>query len=242
MSKSVSFQENVYKTYKLLKTKKSRQEFLEKCFIYAWEDKEFDSSYDVNIAFQGVLPSIKLRENGGGNNNKIGNNQYTKLLKNQTNTNEDNKINKSCGQSEQLESSQDFSKHAQTEESMDKYDKITSLEDISNNKTEDEIKVEEEKNNECFSTFIDYGFLKSEYEKGDFDFDLEKFWNFWKDKGLTKKELTNKLISWDIKERDKKKLQNINHQLAKSLMVNKDLKYQYERQKNEESNEGKFYF
>ena len=93
MSKSFRLQENVYNTYKLLKTKKSKQEFLEKCVLFAFENVEFSSNYDVEIAFQGVKPSIKLTENGGGKNNPNGNNQFN-------NPDEDSKINKEVGQSD----------------------------------------------------------------------------------------------------------------------------------------------
>jgi hypothetical protein len=93
MSKSFRFQENLYNTYKMLKTKKSRQEFLEKCVLFAFENLEFQSNYDVEIAFSGVKPSVKLTENGGGKNNPSGNNQFNDIDK-------DNKINKEVGQSD----------------------------------------------------------------------------------------------------------------------------------------------
>lgn len=103
--------------------------------------------------------------------------------------------------------------------------------------------VEEKNQNDQMSKnskndFIDYHFVEEEYNKGDFDFDLNKFWNFWKDKGLRKIELANKLIAWDIKDRDKRKLQNITQSLVKQMQVNKDLKY---RQEQEQKQEEPFY-
>ncbi len=76
MGKSLSFQENVYNTYKIIKSKKNKQLFLEKCFVFAWEGIEIKANYEVDLAFSGVKPSIKLKNNGGGNNNPNGNNQY----------------------------------------------------------------------------------------------------------------------------------------------------------------------
>lgn len=84
MTKSFRIQENVYSTYLKLKTRKKQQQFLEKCFIFAWENREIETDYDVELAFSGVKPSIKLSENGGGLNNPKGING-TKSLKNKEN-------------------------------------------------------------------------------------------------------------------------------------------------------------
>ena len=64
---------------------------------------------------------------------------------------------------------------------------------------------EKEKNQKKEINFIDYQFVEQEYKKGKFTFNLVDFWNFWKDKGLKKEDLTNKLIYWDIKEREREK-------------------------------------
>ena len=55
--------------------------------------------------------------------------------------------------------------------------------------------------------------------------DLVKFWTYWKDKGLRKFELSNKFITWEIKDREKKKVQNITEKLVKQMKVNNELKY-----------------
>lgn len=81
MSKYIKIQENVYNTYLALKSRRKRIEFLEKCFIFAWENKEIKSKDDmVSIAFLGVKPSLKkietstnwggLRENSGRKSNQ----------------------------------------------------------------------------------------------------------------------------------------------------------------------------
>lgn len=84
MTKSFRIQENIYSTYLKLKTRKKQQQFLEKCFIFAWENREIETDYDVELAFSGVKPSIKLSENGGGLNNPKGING-AKCLKNKEN-------------------------------------------------------------------------------------------------------------------------------------------------------------
>ena len=84
MSKYIKIQENIYNTFLALKSRKRQQEFLEKCFIYAWEGREIDTKDSVvSIAFLGVKPSLKisetssnwggLRENSGRKNNQVDN-------------------------------------------------------------------------------------------------------------------------------------------------------------------------
>ena len=79
MSKYLSLQDNVYQVYIRLKSRKKRQEFLEKCFVFAFENKEIESSSDVDLAFFGVKPSLFLRNSGGGTNNLSGKNQHNSL-------------------------------------------------------------------------------------------------------------------------------------------------------------------
>ena len=79
MSKYLSLQDNVYQVYIRLKSRKKRQEFLEKCFIFGFENREIESSSDVNLAFFGVKPSLFLRNSGGGANNLNGKNQHNSL-------------------------------------------------------------------------------------------------------------------------------------------------------------------
>lgn len=70
MSKYFRIQENIYTVYKQLNSRKKQQEFLEKCFIFAWENRELSTQDSaVNIAFLGVKPSLKITEtssNWGG--------------------------------------------------------------------------------------------------------------------------------------------------------------------------------
>jgi hypothetical protein len=70
MSKYIKFQENIYDVYLKLKSHKKQQDFLEKCFIFAWKGEEIESKNDsVNMAFLGVKPSLKIYEtsvNWGG--------------------------------------------------------------------------------------------------------------------------------------------------------------------------------
>jgi hypothetical protein len=66
MSKSIKLQENIYNVYKVLKTRKKQQEFLEKCFVFAWEGKILESKdVSINVAFQAVKPSLKISETQG---------------------------------------------------------------------------------------------------------------------------------------------------------------------------------
>lgn len=83
--------------------------------------------------------------------------------------------------------------------------------------------------------FIDYQFVEDEYKKGDFDFDLVKFWTYWKDKGLRQFELSNKFIIWEIKDREKKKVQNITEKLVKQMKVNNELKYRQDIENQQEN-------
>ena len=89
MSKYIKIQENVYNTYLALKSRRKRLEFLEKCFIFAWEEKEIKSKDDlVSVAFLGVKPSLKKIEtsiNWGGSRENSGrkSNQNKNQLENQ---------------------------------------------------------------------------------------------------------------------------------------------------------------
>ena len=84
MAKFIKIQENVYSTFLALKSKKRQQEFLEKCFIYAWEGREIETKDKlVSVAFLGVKPSLRisetssnwggLRENSGRKYNQVDN-------------------------------------------------------------------------------------------------------------------------------------------------------------------------
>lgn len=84
MAKFIKIQENVYSTFLALKSKKRQQEFLEKCFIYAWEGREIETKDKlISVAFLGVKPSLRisetssnwggLRENSGRKSNQVDN-------------------------------------------------------------------------------------------------------------------------------------------------------------------------
>lgn len=47
--------------------------------------------------------------------------------------------------------------------------------------------------------FIDYDFVTERYQLGNFNFDLNNFWLWYKDKAIKKERLDNLLISWDIR-------------------------------------------
>lgn len=54
--------------------------------------------------------------------------------------------------------------------------------------------------------FIDYTFCKNMYEELGFsNFDLERFYVFYKDKGLLKKDVENKMIQWDMRHKENTK-------------------------------------
>lgn len=69
--------------YLRLKSRKKQQEFLEKCFIFAFENREISSNSEVDLAFFGVKPSLTLKNSGGGKNNISGKNQYNSLKNNE---------------------------------------------------------------------------------------------------------------------------------------------------------------
>jgi hypothetical protein len=100
MSKSVRLQENIYNVYKMLKTRKNKQDFLEKCFIFAWENKILETKdASVDIAFTAVKPSLKIsetNENWGGHRDNAGrkNNQ----VENQDDYQDEIKMKSSCNQ------------------------------------------------------------------------------------------------------------------------------------------------
>lgn len=61
----------------------------------------------------------------------------------------------------------------------------------------------EEKDNDIF---INYEYCKNMYEELGFsNFDLERFYVFYKDKGLLKKDVENKMIQWDIRHKENTK-------------------------------------
>ena len=101
MAKYVKIQENVYNTFLALKSRKNRLDFLEKCFIYAWEGKEIKTKNDlVSIAFLGVKPSLKTTEtsiNWGGVRENSGrkSNQDDNQVENQVDYQDETKIESS---------------------------------------------------------------------------------------------------------------------------------------------------
>lgn len=113
------------------------------------------------------------------------------------------------------------------------------IKDKDKDKDKDKVKIEEkekkEEKSKNLDDFIDWQYVEDEYKKGDFDFDLVKFWTYWKDKGLRKFELSNKFITWEIKDREKKKVQNITEKLVKQMKVNNELKYRQDMEKQQEN-------
>ncbi|MBO7696936.1 MAG: hypothetical protein J6T10_30265 [Methanobrevibacter sp.] len=98
MTKHIKIQENVYNTFLALKSREKQQEFLEKCFIYAWEGKEIETKDEmVSIAFLGVKPSLKISEtssNWGGlreNSGRKANQDYNQV-DNQDDNQDDNQV------------------------------------------------------------------------------------------------------------------------------------------------------
>ena len=203
---------NVIDIYLKLKNDKEKSNFLLKIFKYLIENENFETNEKIELAFLGIKPSLKLIENWGGDR------------KNNTSQNQvDSKLVSSCYQDGgQVEINSLIS-------NKDIKNKDIKNKDIKNKDIKKEETLENSKND-----FVDYQFVEEEYKKGEFDFDLSKFWNFWKDKGLRKADLTNRLISWDIKDRDKRKMQNITQMLGKQMQVNKELKYQQELQRQEQ--------
>ena len=68
-----------------------------------------------------------------------------------------------------------------------------------NNTRIDQYKINKKEINKEKENFIDYDFVTERYQLGNFSFDLDKFWLWYKDKAITKERLDNLLISWDIR-------------------------------------------
>jgi hypothetical protein len=79
---------------------------------------------------------------------------------------------------------------------------IREKENKENIENKDYLKKEKEKEK---NNFVDFDFLETEFEKANFDFDLNRFWNYYKDKALLKKDLSGKMISWDIRDQQRRK-------------------------------------
>ena len=192
--KQIVLENNIIEIYqKVLKNDKEKSQFLLKIFKFLIENNE---NFKVNDKLEGIFvaikPSLKVKEfnsNWGGKRDNAGrkNNDLDNSNNNQLENQLENEIDNQNNSSSFKEIKYKDIKHKEI-------------------KYEDIKEIEKEKNG---NDFVDYQFVEEEYKKGDFEFDLSKFWIFWKDKALKKNDLTNKLISWDIKDRDKRKNQSL---------------------------------
>ena len=86
--------------------------------------------------------------------------------------------------------------------------------------------------------YITYEYLIEEYNKANvFSFDVDYFWNYWKDKGLLKNQLSSKMISWNINYENKQKQQQQHYNNYKSNNGYNNSNHNYNNRNNTETNE-----
>lgn len=103
-----------------------------------------------------------------------------------------------------------------------------------NNTRIDQYKINKKEINKEKENFIDYDFVTERYQLGNFSFDLDKFWLWYKDKAIKKEKLDNLLISWDIRNnRNNRDLAFRNQPIIKKEENNKKEPVTPEQQKQE---------
>ena len=153
-----------------------------KIFKFLLENEEtFEANDKINGIFLAIKPSLKIKEfntNWGGKREGSG-----------------RKINGS-----------DNSSFNQDENQLDNQDFSSSFKDIKNksnkenkeNKENKDIKKEEEKEKD---DFITYEYCKQIYTKANcYEFNIVKFFNYYKDKGIKKEQVEHLMTQWDMKE------------------------------------------
>ena len=181
--KQIILQNNIIEIYqKVLKNDKEKSLFLLKIFKFLLENEEnFETNDKINGIFLAIKPSLKIKEfntNWGGKREGSG-----------------RKINGS-----------DNSSFNQDENQLDNQDFSSSFKDIKNksnkenkeNKENKDIKKEEEKEKD---DFITYEYCKQIYTKANcYEFNIVKFFNYYKDKGIKKEQVEHLMTQWDMKE------------------------------------------
>jgi hypothetical protein len=182
----INLQNNVIEIYKTLKNDKEKSQFLLKIFKFLIEnDENFEVNDKIKFAFLGIKPSLKLIKNGGGNNNPNGYNQHSNKVKGEDKVNENNEV-----KGEDNEKIDDRSNKVEDKKYKEK-----------KNEVEVEEKKEKEKEKEKLDDFITYEFCKQIYKKANcYDFDLVKFFNYYKDKGIKKEQVEHLMNQWDMRE------------------------------------------
>lgn len=184
----INLQNNVIEIYKTLKNDKEKSQFLLKIFKFLIEnDENFEVNDKIKFAFLGIKPSLKLIKNGGGNNNPNGYNQHNNEVKGEDKVNDNNEV-----KGEDNEKIDERSNKVEDKKYKEK-----------KNKVEVEVEVEEkkEKEKEKLDDFITYEYCKQIYTKANcYEFNIVKFYNYYKDKGIKKEQVEHLMNQWDMRE------------------------------------------
>ena len=183
--KQIILQNNIIDIYqKVLKNDKEKSLFLLKIFKFLLENEEnFEANDKINGIFLAIKPSLKIKEfniNWGGKREGSG-----RKINGSNNSSFNQDENQLDNQLENQDDNQDFS---------------SSFKDIKNKSNKEKKEKEKEKEKEK-DDFITYEYCKQIYTKANcYEFDLVKFFNYYKDKGIKKEQVEHLMNQWDIRE------------------------------------------
>lgn len=229
-----TFYNSFYQAIQNLESKEDQADFYNAICNYALNGVEPNFTGMLKMAWELIRPNLESSRKKAEAGKKGGQNKQNESKNDNDNIQELSKIQANDKQNQANEKQNNFCLSENS--SKDK------IKDKDKDKDKDKVKIEEKEKKEekskiqaNLNDFIDWQYVEDEYKKGDFDFDLVKFWTYWKDKGLRKFELSNKFITWEIKDREKKKVQNITEKLVKQMKVNNELKYRQDMEKQQEN-------
>lgn len=180
--KQIILQNNIIDIYqKVLKNDKEKSLFLLKIFKFLLENEEnFEVNDKINGIFLAIKPSLKIKEfntNWGGKREGSGR---------KINGSDNSSFNQDENQLENQDDNQDFS---------------SSFKDIKNKSNKDNKDIKEEKEKEKLDDFITYEYCKQIYTKANcYEFNIVKFYNYYKDKGIKKEQVEHLMNQWDMRE------------------------------------------
>ena len=193
--RQIILQNNIIDIYqKVLKNDKEKSQFLLKIFKFLLENEEkFETNDKINGIFLAIKPSLKIKEfdtNWGGKREGSGRkiNGSDNLSINQDENQLDNQL-------EKQDENQVFSSS---------FKDIKNIKNIKNKSSKDNKDIEKEKEKEKEiekDDFITYEYCKQIYTKANcYDFNIVKFFNYYKDKGIKKEQVEHLMNLWDMRD------------------------------------------
>ena len=172
--KQIILQNNIIDIYqKVLKNDKEKSLFLLKIFKFLLENEEnFEVNDKINGIFLAIKPSLKIKEfNTNWGGKREGSGR-------KINGSDNSSFNQDENQLENQDENQDFS-----------------------SSFKDNKDIKEEKEKEKLDDFITYEYCKQIYTKANcYEFNIVKFFNYYKDKGIKKSEVEHLMNQWDMRE------------------------------------------